>query len=469
MTLLFSLVSNKLNHKVLIELVNSTPRIRKVILIQKGKKEINFNRNIDIVKIDYDKILLGDFADNENYFKLEIEENNFFKKHHMELLYMMNRIHRLYSFPFNERYYMLKNQIKGAIGLFNKHKPDFCFFMNMPHEIFDYTLFKVADYRKIKRRFLLQGAQLGSYYQILGNLRGNEPKLKDYKNKSEVLSNTLERIVKNYQDPFYKVFYMKKGWTNHSRSQKGLSKIRFKIKNHIDFLNESKKKNKFLEYIIISTIFNKIENFLLRFSSFLKLNHKLSKEYKYIYVPLHLEPELTTSPMGGDFFDQMEMIELLNRNCPPDFKIIVKEHPVQKLNHTRDKLFFKKIKSLENVIYLSKSKEDFINVSEIIATITGTSGFEALCRNKKVLVFGEPFYMHYEGCFKIQEDNDFINFINDMDKKNTNITELYKFLNNCLDHFNYGYIDLDFESQSKISFNENINGIVLNIKKSIMI
>ena len=469
MTLLFSLVSDNLNRQILIEFVNSIPKIDRVILIQEGSLEIKFKRKIKLIKLDYDEIFLGNYLGYEKKYKLDLEENNFFKNHHTDILFMMNRIHRLYSYTFSERYNMLKNQIKGAIGLFNVYDPDLCLFMNMPHEIFDYTFFKVAEYRNIKRKFLFQGAQLDSYYQILSDIKGNDPNLKDYENKSEVLSKNLNAIVANYLEPSHEVFYMKKGWKSHSRSQKGLEKIKIKIKTHLNFLKKANKNGRLFEYLFIHLLFHNYEKFLIKISLLFSFNNILKDKYKFILVPLHLEPELTTSPMGGAFYDQMEMIELINRNCPSGYKIIVKEHPVQKINHTRNKYFFKKIKSFKNVIYLdkkSKSTKDFIEISDIIATLTGSVGFEALCKQKKVIVFGEPFYMHYKGCYKINNDDDFLKFIKNKDTFTNNSKELNKFLNNCESKFHLGYIDLDFASRSSISFEDNANNIALNVKKS---
>jgi hypothetical protein len=469
MTLLFSLVSDNLNRQILIELINSTPEIDRVILIQEGSLEIKFKRKIELIKLDYDEIFLGNYLGYEKNYRLDIEENNFLKNHHTDILFMMNRIHRLYSYSFVERYNMLKNQIKGAIGLFNEYNPDLCLFMNMPHEIFDYTFFKVAEYRNIKRKFLFQGAQLDGYYQILDNIKGNDPTLTDYVNKPELLSKNLKKIVSNYLEPSHEVFYMKKGWKSHSRSQKGLEKIKIKVKTHFNFLKKANKNGRLFEYLFIHLLFHNYERFLIKISLHNWFNKTLNDKYKFILVPLHLEPELTTSPMGGAFYDQMEMIELIDRNCPAGYKIIVKEHPVQKINHTRGKYFFKKIKSFKNVIYIDKSfnaSKNFIEISDIIATLTGSLGFEALCKNKKVIVFGEPFYMHYKGCYKINNDNDFLEFIKNKDTFTNNSKDFNKFLNNCESKFHLGYIDLDFASRSSISFDDNAVNIALNVRKS---
>jgi hypothetical protein len=50
---------------------------------------------------------------------------------------------------------------------------------------------------------------------------------------------------------------------------------------------------------------------------------------KYVYVPLHLQPELTTSPLARQYVKQELIIELLDYHLPRDVSIVVKEHPNQ--------------------------------------------------------------------------------------------------------------------------------------------
>ncbi|MDP2946803.1 MAG: capsule biosynthesis protein, partial [Nanoarchaeota archaeon] len=71
-----------------------------------------------------------------------------------------------------------------------------------------------------------------------------------------------------------------------------------------------------------------------------KFKQNLKKEYnsvqtkpdfdkKFIYVPLNLQPECSTSPQGNIFVDQILMIETLSASLPSDWIIYVKEHPIQ--------------------------------------------------------------------------------------------------------------------------------------------
>lgn len=472
MNLFFSAITDSFSHKTLIGLVNSTLEIKKVLIIYKGHFEFKFNRPLEIIALSYDKILIGNYGDYESGYKLTNQENDFLKRFSLEILYMMNRIHRLHSYSFSDRYQMLKNHFHGSVGLFNNFNPDLCFFVNMPHEVFDYVLFKVAEFRNLNRRYLMHGMQLETYYQILENINGNDQKLSNYSNCEDKLSKNMLHLYEKYSNPDLKHFYMDNDYAPIYRKFSGLAKVRFWFLTHLKFLTFITKRGLLIKYLLINILYHKYETLKSKFFVKKKLLKNIDLNTKFIYVPLHYEPELTTSPLGGIFFDQIEMIDLLNRNCPEGYKILVKDHPKQRINFGRDFNFFKHLSRLENVVYLNKEIENkvMLNHSEIIATISGTVGFEALCKNKTVLVFGEPFYMHYEGAFKINNDKDFIGFIKEFKKKGIpNKSNFYKFLNHCEKNFYYGFMDMEYAHLSSLNLEDNVTQLVSNIKNSFKI
>jgi hypothetical protein len=121
----------------------------------------------------------------------------------------------------------------------------------------------------------------------------------------------------------------------------------------------------------------------------------------YIYFPLHLQPELTTSALGDIFADQMLALERLSSLLPNGWKILLKENPKQ-TSCQRGELFFQRLGTLHNVALVPTSADTFelISKSKFVATITGTAGWEAIKGGKPALVFGRPWYLTLAGVFR---------------------------------------------------------------------
>ena len=122
-----------------------------------------------------------------------------------------------------------------------------------------------------------------------------------------------------------------------------------------------------------------------------KFGKKLEINQKYLYYPLHITPEYSTLIQGGMIQDQISIIEFLAKSVPADWVIYVKEHPATLKNRIRPLDFYHKIKSIPNVeiapTYLDMHK--LISNAEMVAVITGTSGFEAVLRGVPVIEFSD--------------------------------------------------------------------------------
>ena len=121
----------------------------------------------------------------------------------------------------------------------------------------------------------------------------------------------------------------------------------------------------------------------------------------YVYFPLHMQPERTTSASGGDYCDQVLAIERLAAWLPDDWLVIVKEHPVQ-TSYMRGPWFFKRLALTKKARLVSK-KFDTIALTtkaKFVATITGTVGWEAITGGKCAIVFGDGWYRDFPGAFE---------------------------------------------------------------------
>ena len=130
-------------------------------------------------------------------------------------------------------------------------------------------------------------------------------------------------------------------------------------------------------------------------------NQQIDIEQKFIYFPLQLQPEMTTSSLGGKYRDQLLAIEELSRILPDDIKIYVKENPKQGA-YSRGPLFFHRLNRIPNVVCMPSfaNTNTLIAHCEAVATITGTVGWEAVRKGKKAIVFGSTWYSSFPGVFR---------------------------------------------------------------------
>lgn len=119
---------------------------------------------------------------------------------------------------------------------------------------------------------------------------------------------------------------------------------------------------------------------------------------KYVYFPLHLQPELTTAVLGGEYADQLLALERVAALLPEDWMIYVKENPKQGFQQ-RNRFFYERLRRIRNCVYLdtSVSTYDLMKHCQFVATITGTAGWEAVSGGKPALVFGYVWFKSLPG------------------------------------------------------------------------
>ncbi len=119
----------------------------------------------------------------------------------------------------------------------------------------------------------------------------------------------------------------------------------------------------------------------------------------YVYFPLHYEPERTTNPDGGAFYQTYDTLMALRDMVPNEIPIYIKEHYSQfssamKGYRGKSHYFYRSLKALPN-IYVLKSEEssgELIRGALLTASITGTPALEAACMGKKALIFGHTWF-----------------------------------------------------------------------------
>ncbi len=146
--------------------------------------------------------------------------------------------------------------------------------------------------------------------------------------------------------------------------------FKFGIKtNHLKFLTNYD----LVKSINLELKTKKCLNYLLDF----KL---IKKKEKYIYYPLHLNPETSTLLKGNDYMNQQYLINFISKNIPSDCKLYVKEHPAMLTSHPRKISFFENLNKLPNVRLLNplENSRKIISKAEAVIVVDGSSALEAL-------------------------------------------------------------------------------------------
>ena len=183
---------------------------------------------------------------------------------------------------------------------------------------------------------------------------------------------------------------------------------------------------------------------------------------KFIYFPLHVQPERTID-VDADFYqDQISLIEKIAKSMPIEYVLCVKENPGMRFRNWRKIEEYKRILNLPNVrlIHYSINALDLISKSSLVMTISGTAGLEAALYEKSSIVFSD---VNYEWLSSVTRIKNLENLSEEIKKSlNTNVEKeelekLYKFYklntfefdstdfdNKILDRFhNQGYLPKD--------------------------
>lgn len=129
---------------------------------------------------------------------------------------------------------------------------------------------------------------------------------------------------------------------------------------------------------------------------------------RFVYLPLHFQPEASTVPMGGAFNDQNLVAAILNAYLPDDVLIYMKEHPRASSWLARTVPMYEELFAMKKVRFIRRSADTFALREKCIAvaTVTGTAGFEGLFRGKPVFLFGYRFYQYARGVYRIRTAKD---------------------------------------------------------------
>jgi hypothetical protein len=436
------------------------------------EQEPNFNKACKkVTYLSYEKALWANYEIDWNQFK-PLDANIISQMTHCEMIFlkMMDRCESKGFLSYSQRKSLYLKHLRYWNHMICQGQLDLYIGANIPHEGYDYVAYCLCKLYKINTLIFFQGPIEDTVFLTEDWQAWNEIKNAYYNlcisDQSsipvDVSSVTLtSRFQSHYEVqtergkdpiPFYmnpKPLFLKQQVNDVLGS---LENMNLKI-----FINQTKGK---IKSFIKERLFDKKHNI---FKEYKKLSQLPDLSKKYIYVALHYQPECTTSPMADVFVDQILSVQMLSSVLPEDVYLYVKDHPMQE-KVGRDREFYQELKQIKNVFLIPRDFNSFriLENSIAVATATGTVGWEALFRDKPVLMFGFNFYQNAPNVFQIQTIEQCKTAIHKIlmkseDEFNLNQTRI--FLKAIEQSSIKGYIDSAYEAISKISEQENIQNI----------
>jgi len=139
-----------------------------------------------------------------------------------------------------------------------------------------------------------------------------------------------------------------------------------------------------------------------------QLKKEIPSDQPFVYFPLHIEIERATLITAPLFTNQIEIVKMISKSLPINFKLYVKEHPAQVTRGWRTKSDYQELLSIPNVelIHPDFSSKSLYEKCSLVITIAGSAGFEASFFGKPTITFSNLNYSILPFVYQIKNLND---------------------------------------------------------------
>ena len=305
----------------------------------------------------------------------------------------------------NARYwveYVERHRINGYIGA------------NTPHEITDYL---IAEHLKdrdgaVVRYFLQWRTDLllpVSNYRDLGTDRAGRISEATERERTqlEAVAQSIIGIYRKWESAATEPFYMRResiDWTERVAAKRKRRRLLGKLRR-VSSLADLGRGLRYLLFQLVEKRYlipHKDGRIRRQYAAIAISDPDLT--VPYFYFPLHLQPENTTSPLGGSYVEQRLLVAQLLEQLPPEVYIYVKENPKQGYQG-RGKDYYAGFPGDERVKFISLDYSSITLIENAlgVATITGTAALEAMWVPRPVLVFGYTYTGSGPGVYRVHD------------------------------------------------------------------
>ena len=342
-----------------------------------------------------------------------------------EFYVMLNRHDLDGSFTYEERKRLYYTQLNYWLNLILESGIELVLFAETPHAISHFVLYTVCRKLGVQTVMLSLTTIPGTLYakREFADVPSVRVEFKDGEKLSVLMKQNVDTVRNSEDKPWYMLkqrrMFIKAGYTIRIQALAMLFPLlleKIGLKRRKTFKNFYKHKGAPFEKAMLTRSEFALKRVTLRRRqarlrrAYRKRSQEPDLSLRYLYFPLHFQPERSSCPEGSVFADQQLLIQLIADRLPPDTWLYVKEHPSQFMMTRgalgRPPLFYEDISSHSRVVLVddSFSSRQLIDHSLAVVTLTGTAGLEALLRGTPALIFGYAWYRHFPGVYALADE-----------------------------------------------------------------
>jgi hypothetical protein len=350
-----------------------------------------------------------------------------------------------HAFSGRERRTAYYDLLRMALCVVQAHRPGLMVCATIPHSLHDYMLYSVCKAHGV-RTLVYQTASVPGYQVLHDSLEEGSERLRaDYRERLARHAGGAVPLPAHMEEYLAKArldYAQGEPWYTRLRDYSllggggpgPLRRLKTAARFALDFARAPARRYR-EHFVMPMTDFYKRRGVPLKEStttpyqaarvraSGLAAKRRLLRQYRelqrrpdlqapFVFVPLHYQPEASTSPLGGAFADQLLMVRLLARYLPAGWRLYVKEHrstfdPELRGQFARDAAYYDEILEVPSVTLVPMELASFelIDRARAVAAVTGTAGWEAVVRGVPALVFGNAWYKDCEGVFDARTES----------------------------------------------------------------
>ncbi len=369
---------------------------------------------------------------------LDVDFLNDFARFELQAIKMMDRMDfDRYSFNYMERERHYLKLLKSWMAVIDMYKIDIVISSVNPHRVYDYVLYLLCKKKNIKFICFQYSMCPGRIYALdniftIGDML--DMNYQKYLKVDNLTKDSLpddirkqyDKVQKSYDEaqPYYMKAHQSNAKKNNNAFYFGWIYLKKKgLFGKEGILSQGKvtvtmrKNRKYSLEDSKDTLWEAANRQRVKLK-FIKKMRDLYDSFatppiggeKYVFLPLHYQPEATTSPAGDIFVNQTLCVETLLKNLPEDYFVYIKEHPQQLQSHTlgqtsRIETFYSDLLKSKRVRLMPLEMDSYslMRNAAAVATVTGTVGWEALMHRIPVIVFGLIWYEKMPGVLRITD------------------------------------------------------------------